>query len=127
MPHRSEQCTDNEAVVHYIQVELNTIAASFGSLSTLVSKLHSYLVPRYPDAAPATVQQLPPQDALNGFANGLAQAHGAFCRLHSLSNSDVVIVMVVQPGERNAFDQRWLQLKVSLQLHVPWMHNLRKR
>lgn len=95
-----------------LQVELNTIASSFGSLSTLLSQLHSYLIPRYPDSTPATLEQLPDQDALYGFANGLAQTHQAFCSLHNLEISEATIVMVVQPGERNAFDQRWLQLKV---------------
>jgi glutathione synthase len=95
-----------------LQVELNTIAASFGSLSTLVSQLHAYLIPRYPKSTPATLGQLPPQDALNGFAKGLYQAHQAFCTHHKLRSEDAGIVMVVQPGERNAFDQRWLQLKV---------------
>lgn len=95
-------------------MELNTIAASFGSLSTRLSELHSYLIPRYPRCSPATVDQLPEQNALTGFAKGLSEAHKAFCTHHSLASNDAVIVMVVQPGERNAFDQWWLQLKVWL-------------
>lgn len=81
-----------------------------------MSQLHCYLIPRYQECTPATVGQLPDQNALSGFAKGLAETHEAFCSLHGFVSSDAVVVMVVQPGERNAFDQRWLQLKVCLLL-----------
>ena len=90
-----------------MQVELNTIASSFGSLSTQVSKLHRYLLPLHPAWAQAQLSQLPEQNALAGFAAAIARAHELNCAAHKLGDS-VVVVMVVQPGERNAFDQHWL-------------------
>lgn len=95
-----------------MQVELNTIASSFAALSTQVEKLHSYVLERYPDSSPAAGKITPDQRATQGFIVGLSKAHEAFCDLHSLQQNDCLIVMVVQPGERNAFDQRWIQLEV---------------
>lgn len=92
-----------------VQVELNTIAASFGALSTQISKLHKYLISRYPAATPIQLDQLPGQNTLNGFADGIAAAHRAFCTMYDLDGHCTVVIFVVQPGERNAFDQRWLQ------------------
>lgn len=95
-----------------MQIELNTIAASFGALSTRLSRLHQYLVSRYPAATSIQLDQLPAQNALYGFADGIAAAHRAFCTMHNPDGDRTVIVFVVQPGERNAFDQRWLQASI---------------
>jgi glutathione synthase len=103
-------------------VELNTIAASFGSLSTQVSQMHRYLLSRHPasppaltlaDGAPASVDGLAESPALPGFAAAIAAAHGHWLarpEAHDiLSGPGAEVVMVVQPGERNAYDQLWLQ------------------
>lgn len=92
-----------------MQVELNTIAASFGALSTQLSKLHQYLLSRFPSANSIKPEQLPGQNTLHGFADGIAAAHRAFCTMHDVDGNGTIVVFVVQPGERNAFDQRWLQ------------------
>lgn len=92
-----------------LQVELNTIAASFGSLSTQVSALHRHLLALHPSHLPCQASQLPEQNALPGFASAIAEAHSANCAENQLPDS-AVVVMVVQPGERNAYDQQWLQL-----------------
>ena len=91
-----------------LQVELNTIASSFGSLSTKVSQMHRYLLTLHPSCSEATVDQLPEQNALRGFAAAIALAHTENCKEQGMDNA--VVVMVVQPGERNAFDQQWLQV-----------------
>lgn len=93
-------------------MELNTIAASFGALSTQLSKLHRNLLSRYPGATDIQVEQLPSQNAMNGLADGIAAAHRAFCAMHRLDDQRSLVVFVVQPGERNAFDQRWLQTSI---------------
>jgi glutathione synthetase len=88
-----------------LQVELNTIASSFGCLSTLVGRMHYYLMERA-GANSSEFENLPPNDALTEIASVLGaavEAHGA---------TKGVMVMVVQPGERNAFDQQWLQLRL---------------
>ncbi|KAK9839464.1 hypothetical protein WJX81_003695 [Elliptochloris bilobata] len=84
-----------------LQVEVNTIASSFGCLSTLVSQLHAYLMERAGRPA-AELARLPPHDARTEIADAIAAAakeHG--------TDSDAVL-MVVQPGERNAYDQYWV-------------------
>ncbi|KAJ3049283.1 hypothetical protein HK097_009708 [Rhizophlyctis rosea] len=92
------------------QVELNTIASSFSSLSGLASELHSYLLNRTnffndpsllsPDI---TASALPTNTSGTSIAKGIAKAH----ELYGVKSA--VAVMVVQPGERNAFDQRWIE------------------
>jgi len=86
-----------------LQVEVNTIAASFAHLSQLTTALHAHLTrwaglqSRFPAAA------LPANGAATGLAAGLAQAWRLAGRPHAL------VLVVVQPGERNVFDQQGLQ------------------
>ena len=92
------------------QVEFNTIAASFGGLASRVSELHRYLLRTgaYPahrllDAADA----VPLNPAADELAAGLAAAHHAYGA--PASGRAKAVLFIVQPGERNAFDQRWLE------------------
>jgi len=86
-----------------LQVELNTIASSFGCLSTLVTRLHRHIMQRA-KASSEELEALPANEAMEGIADVL----GAAAAEHGVL--DGVLVMVVQPDERNAFDQQWLQL-----------------
>jgi glutathione synthetase len=102
-----------------LQVELNTIAASFGCLSTLVSRMHHHILERYLSITGRTdsldgdvtdrarldsiLESLPSNNAMDGLADALGQA----VKSHGSPNS--VLLMVVQPNERNAYDQKWLQ------------------
>ncbi len=79
-------------------MELNTIASSFGCLSTLVSQLHAHLLQRAARPA-AELARLPPNDARGCIADAVAAA----AREHGAAGG--VVLMVVQPGERNAYDQ----------------------
>ncbi|KAJ3032877.1 hypothetical protein HDV00_007011 [Rhizophlyctis rosea] len=95
------------------QVELNTIASSFSSLSNLASDLHRYLLNRTnffndpslpsPDIVPSA---LPQNTSMTSIAKGIATAW----ELYGVKSA--VAVMVVQPGERNAFDQRWIEYQL---------------
>ncbi|KAI9361913.1 glutathione synthetase [Pilaira anomala] len=87
------------------QVEFNTIAASFGSLSTRTSQLHRFLLSSVKGYAGGQIEmnQLPQNKAIESIANGLATAWKHY------GNPDARVVMIVQPGERNAFDQRWIE------------------
>ena len=94
-----------------MQVELNTIASSFGGLSQRVAAMHAQLAQRWPsvrrhawEAAGkpgrlALPESLPPNPAADGIAEGLARAHALY------GNADAVILFVVQPEERNHIDQ----------------------
>ena len=105
-----------------LQVEINTIASSFACLSALTGaacastphraslsagagEMHAELLPRlglsqlYPPAS------LPANGAMEAMAGGLAAAW------REVGLLEAVVLFVVQPGERNAFDQHWLQAR----------------
>lgn len=46
---------------------------------------------------------MPLNPAAKGMADGLASGHTAY------GQSEGIVLFVTQPGERNAFDQRWLE------------------
>jgi glutathione synthase len=83
------------------QVELNTIAASYPGLSGRVQALHRYLYSGRPEA-----DRLVPNDPLNAIGAGFARAYAAF------GKPGAWVAMVVQPGERNRFDQRLLEFQL---------------
>eukprot|EP00192_Tetraselmis_astigmatica_P003967 CAMPEP_0117674322 /NCGR_PEP_ID=MMETSP0804-20121206/14973_1 /TAXON_ID=1074897 /ORGANISM="Tetraselmis astigmatica, Strain CCMP880" /LENGTH=468 /DNA_ID=CAMNT_0005483177 /DNA_START=366 /DNA_END=1772 /DNA_ORIENTATION=- len=82
-----------------LQVELNTIASSFGCLSNLVGNMHKYITGRLSNGWDAG--ELPENQALEKLPAALAAAAAEY--------GGGVVLMVVQPGERNSFDQQWLQ------------------
>ncbi|KAI0331124.1 glutathione synthase [Cubamyces sp. BRFM 1775] len=91
------------------QVEFNTISSSFGALSENVAKLHRHLLAttEYFNSSPLLkLENLPPNDTIAGLAEGLAAAHKAY------DSPSAWILFVVQDGERNVFDQRWLEYEL---------------
>lgn len=111
------------------QIELNTISSSFGALSCTVSRLHSFLLPSLacdpltrPLLASAggplaegkgTVAK--PQEGLDAaaLAEGLSAGVAAYRQyrgLSAVSSRPLVLLFVVQPGERNVMDQRKLEI-----------------
>eukprot|EP01137_Pigoraptor_chileana_P013412 Opistho-2@66910 len=96
------------------QVEINTIAASFGSLGTFMSDLHAYVTSR--EETPTPREALPKNGALAGLAAGMAHAWRLYVadaeRTRDTSAPPPlppVVVMIVQPGETNSYDQRHLE------------------
>lgn len=95
-----------------LQVELNTIASSFGCLSTLVSQLHRYILDKSGIPAGELDKKLPQNTSMDSIVHGLASAvleHG---------HRDKTMMMVVQPDEQNSFDQQWLQLRLWTKYRV---------
>ena len=88
-----------------LQVELNTIASSFGCLSTLVGRMHRYLLGRL-GASEAELAALPEHNTMDAIADAMGAAAAEY------GVPGAVMVMVVQPGERNAYDQQWLQTRL---------------
>jgi glutathione synthetase len=89
-----------------LQVELNTIASSFGCLSTLVGGLHRFILGKEEIAPEEITRRLPVNTSMEALVDGLAagvSAHG---------HADRTMVMVVQPDEQNSFDQQWLQFQL---------------
>lgn len=85
------------------QVEINAIASSFGALGSRVSALHRFLLA---DRG-LSPSDLPPNPALDRLAAGLAAAARYYGRPGS------VVCFLIQPGERNRFDQRLLEYRLG--------------
>jgi glutathione synthase len=90
-----------------VQVELNTIASSFACLSSLTSRMHGALLHRINSggagsgaAGALRADQLPANPAMEALPAALAAA------VRATGLEGAVMVMVVQPGERNAYDQQ---------------------
>ncbi|GFH30925.1 glutathione synthetase, partial [Haematococcus lacustris] len=68
--------------------------------SALTTRLHRYIVSRLPPDTDLANSQLPDNAALEALPDALAAA----ARAQGAPGG--VLVMVVQPGERNAYDQQ---------------------
>ncbi|KAI0526543.1 hypothetical protein F5B22DRAFT_164726 [Xylaria bambusicola] len=97
------------------QVEFNTIASSFGGLSSQTSQLHIYLsLTEYPlieRAIPRDTLTLPPNTSAAGLASGIKEAfisYGASTTGHSKC-----VIFLIQEGERNIFDQKHLEYSLQ--------------
>lgn len=98
------------------QVEFNTIASSFGGLSSHVSGLHRHLLSTeaYPDATESVItgSALPESTSIPNLALGLAKAHSAYAKASSPAHPTCVL-FIVQDPERNVFDQRHLEYNLN--------------
>ncbi|KAG8090058.1 hypothetical protein GUJ93_ZPchr0011g27923 [Zizania palustris] len=92
--HRSDYMLDSETN-SLLQIELNTISSSFPGLGSLVSELHRTLINRYGKALGLDSKRIPQNWAATQFAEALGRAWAEF------NNKSAVIMMVVQPEERN--------------------------
>ncbi|CAI9102306.1 OLC1v1000553C2 [Oldenlandia corymbosa var. corymbosa] len=99
--HRSDYMLDEETK-SLLQIELNTISSSFPGLSCRVSELHRMLLHQYKEHLLLDPERIPINNAVNGFADALAKAWKEY------DNPRAVILFVVQPEERNMYDQHWL-------------------
>eukprot|EP01120_Amphizonella_sp_Union-15-10_P008299 TRINITY_DN2967_c0_g1_i1.p1 TRINITY_DN2967_c0_g1~~TRINITY_DN2967_c0_g1_i1.p1 ORF type:complete len:357 (-),score=76.55 TRINITY_DN2967_c0_g1_i1:40-1110(-) len=105
MIHSSSPSSSVSNATDVFQVELNTIASSFGCLSGVTSKLHRFLVERgYVTKESGSFPEF--TDPGVGLAEGLASAHKLY------SNPNALVMMVVLPGENNISDQRMLEYKL---------------
>ncbi|OQR95848.1 hypothetical protein ACHHYP_00022 [Achlya hypogyna] len=104
----------DEHAAKILQVELNTISASFACMSSLASELHHYLLSRFEADMPSLARyygttitslasHLPANPALKALPDALAKAHAHYGR------PSAVVLFVVQPNESNSVDQRWLE------------------
>ena len=108
----------------FLQVEINTIASSFGCLSQKVGSLHKYLLQRYDGEEclerllDASDLKLSPREILSRCPKNVAieklAASLSFCH-HLMARKDAVILFVVQPLERNVADQRALEAQLWLE------------
>lgn len=103
--------TSKDTTTSIKQVEFNTIASSFGGLSSKVSSMHRYLasINAYPPASESIIKRsaLPPSSSVPSLARGLAEGHKAYGP--SKSGRPLCVLFLVQTPERNVFDQRHLE------------------
>ncbi|KAI3794579.1 hypothetical protein L1987_37211 [Smallanthus sonchifolius] len=92
--HRSDYMLDEKTNL-LLQIELNTISCSFSGLSCLVSELHRSLLSQYKKPLGLDSQKVPINTSASKFAEVLAKAWTEY------SNPSAVVMVVVQPGERN--------------------------
>ncbi|KAF4549383.1 Glutathione synthetase-like protein [Elsinoe fawcettii] len=96
------------------QVEFNTIASSFGGLSTQISALHQYLLHSgiYPPGISSLQEaSLVQSQSAKLLASGLAEAHKAYGA--GQTSLPKCVLFVVQSPERNVFDQRHLEYPLN--------------
>ena len=110
---------DDTADENPLQIEMNTIASSFGCLSNKVTTMHKYILERlskdnlawdtaktkldYPfNDSLFTSESIPDNLSTRMLAFGIAMAHLVY------GNNQAIVLFVVQPGERNVADQRLL-------------------
>lgn len=117
-----------------LQIEINTIAASFACLSTKVGHLHRYLLARnaesvkmkeYISAASPSFsedlleasKQIPENSAIQSIGLAISVAHIIF------GDTSACVLFIVQPNEKNVVDQRLLEqeLFVKSGVHVEFM------
>ncbi|CAI0391996.1 unnamed protein product [Linum tenue] len=104
--HRSDYMLDEKTKL-LLQIELNTISTSFPGLGSVVSELHRSLLKNYGEHLGCDVNCTPSNDAANRFSEALAKAWIEY------NNPKAVIMVVVQPEERNMYDQHWLSFNLK--------------
>jgi glutathione synthase len=110
---RSDYMINNDGYVETpLQVEINTVASSFGCLSEKVGLMQKNLLTKYSNdpnmkqliseidsdfesTKPLKSSSIPDNISIASLARGLAHAHGLY------KNPSAFITFVVQPGERN--------------------------
>ncbi|EGW33870.1 uncharacterized protein SPAPADRAFT_48974 [Spathaspora passalidarum NRRL Y-27907] len=94
------------------QIEFNTVSVSFGGLSTKIGELHNYLNSSgaYDQAHSSKYyedKEIPISNSIEELAHGLADAD--FHYNDKKQDSKTIVLFIVQPGERNCFDQRHIE------------------
>eukprot|EP00929_Paragymnodinium_shiwhaense_P060622 TRINITY_DN30266_c0_g2_i1.p1 TRINITY_DN30266_c0_g2~~TRINITY_DN30266_c0_g2_i1.p1 ORF type:complete len:513 (+),score=86.67 TRINITY_DN30266_c0_g2_i1:113-1651(+) len=122
MMHEPEGTKPSDA--RFLQVELNTIASSFGALSSRTGDLHRFLFKRYArgsgkvagtlrekhrlESVDNVEHYLPPNPTLDKIPGAMATAFEIYSKATPAA-VNAVVVFVVQEVERNYADQRFLE------------------
>ncbi|KAK7258824.1 hypothetical protein RIF29_24411 [Crotalaria pallida] len=101
--HRSDYMLD-EQTKSLLQVELNTISASFTGLGGVVSELHRSILSSYGKFLGLDSERVPANSPARKHAQALAKAWSEY------NNQSAVIMFVVQAEERNMYDQHFLSV-----------------
>ena len=120
--HRSDymfHMNESDYTLHAQQVEINTIASSFGALSTKVTKLHTYLYQRL--YSNKYNWFLPKNDTVYNISHVLVHAHDVYCKQQAIDTKQIktCILFVVQHGETNKTDQRDIEYTIFEHSGIP--------
>ncbi|CAH8357144.1 unnamed protein product [Eruca vesicaria subsp. sativa] len=99
--HRSDYMLDEETK-SLLQIEMNTISCSFPGFGRLVTELHQSLLRSHGDHLGLDSERVPKNTSTSQFADAMAKAWLEY------NNPRAVVMVVVQPDERNMYDQHWL-------------------
>lgn len=105
MLHCDGDNSDPRMATGLLQVELNTVSASFGHLSKRLTRLSNAVMERCYEMTDLERGAIPRNDTPDCIAYGLYRAHEEYCRQFQLRSGGAAVAMVVQPGETNIFDQ----------------------
>eukprot|EP00286_Rhodomonas_abbreviata_P004434 CAMPEP_0181333356 /NCGR_PEP_ID=MMETSP1101-20121128/25629_1 /TAXON_ID=46948 /ORGANISM="Rhodomonas abbreviata, Strain Caron Lab Isolate" /LENGTH=483 /DNA_ID=CAMNT_0023443153 /DNA_START=123 /DNA_END=1574 /DNA_ORIENTATION=+ len=104
------------------QVEINTIASSFGALSERVSALHRFLLGRV-EGTGLKAEDCPPNAPVAGIAKGLGEASKAYVEREPArkggEDRKIAVLFIVQPEESNVFDQRHVEFSLWDHYSIP--------
>ncbi|ODQ44545.1 hypothetical protein PICMEDRAFT_36670 [Pichia membranifaciens NRRL Y-2026] len=104
------------------QVEFNTVSVSFGGLSPKVGRAHNYLnkvglYGQISNEAYYRDDELPVSESDENLAKGLYSGVKYYNDKYLSGENKSIVLMVVQPAERNAFDQR------AIEYHLLFKYN----
>lgn len=94
------------------QVEFNTVSVSFGGLSSKVAKAHTYLnqMGLYTEKSKYYEdEEIPISESDQKLAKGLYSGVKYYNDMYLSGENKSIVLMIVQPSERNAFDQRAIE------------------
>eukprot|EP01036_Dinobryon_divergens_P026092 gene26092-34700_t len=136
--HRSDYMVDRSSYDSCKQIEINTIASSFGCLSKRVGEFQSFMLKRYSGAPvfesflkqtwanSSTILAFPEANpSMERLAYAIAMGHSIYNKSNSTMKdvrrsyntvsddaSSPIVLFVVQQGEKNQADQRLLELQL---------------
>ena len=120
------------------QIEINTIASSFGALSTLVTNMHlemlTKLLNKEQDISliQSYIDAIPENNTLTGLVDTLAITHNHYLHKENInSKSSTCILFIVQDNETNIKDQLLISDLLWSKYHIKTkrisLHNLHKK
>ncbi|XP_018579703.1 glutathione synthetase isoform X2 [Anoplophora glabripennis] len=108
---RSDYMIHSEYANHIKQVEINTIASSFGGIATSLPRFHRYVLQEL--GCFEHIQNLPENNALAGLCQGMLEAWKIY------GDPKAVILFIVEDVTYNICDQRLHEFKIrELNPHV---------
>ena len=121
--HRSDYMIDSNN--NLLQVELNTMASSFGCLSTIVSKMHKFLFERFYDhkiiqnivQGQTVSNSLIENSTMDNIIEAIAATINHYRQL--TFEKKITVLFIVQNNEKNSLDQRWLEYGLWNQHKIP--------